>query len=278
MYRDYTNIPVDLINETLAKRVIQFIQNIIPNCYIPDNTFFVRRRIALALIGLKLTTEDIENGINNKNNELADQLLSFICTDHTELFRDTDVWIILRDTILKKMSLEKKTSICISNTIYGEELFSMLILLNEYYSLNDFSVTVSGFSEWALKKISDGIMCQPKIRSSLLNLKQVCGNAEINKYTVKVNNNIRFNKEFLSRLIFVNEQYSEKIRKYDLILCRNKTLNMNQSASNNFHQQLQEKINPKGFLLLGTAECVDKKSFEQFRAVSWEEKIFQKEK
>ncbi len=278
MYRDYTNIPVDLINDTTAKRIIQFVQIVFPYCYLPGNFFFIRRRIALAMIGLKLSMDDIENGMLNKDEELADQLLSFIYTDHTELFRDTDAWIVLRDSILKKMSQENKTSICIPNTINGEELYSMLILLNECYSIAEFSVTVSGLSEWALKKVSDGIMSQPKIRSSLINLKQVCESADITKYTVKINNVTRFNKDFFNCVRFENEQKSQKDKKFDLVLCRNKTLNMSVNDTLNFHKNLQHKVNAKGFLLLGISEFINKKSFEQFRTISWNEKIFQKDK
>ena len=273
MYRDYTNIPVDYVDEEAAFQVIHFIKLHKPEYVLPDNHFYVRRRLALAFIGLKISSENIELQLMEKGYPLADQLISFLNPDHSELFRDADMWKLLEE-ILRKLSVQNRRNILVASTTRGEELYSLIILLHEIGLASFFNISIEGPSDWALNCVMQGEMSNFKIRSSLLNLKNVVKDSELSKYTTSKNNVYSFRQEYLKE-IKIESSIQEC---YDLILFRNKTLQLSPQDTVKCYNKYKAKLSHQGLLMLGNVENMSNVQACNLIAVKEMENVFQKEK
>lgn len=271
MYRDYTNIPVDFIDEITAERVVQFIKELKPDCFVPSNLFYLRRRIAIAMAGLNLSKDALESKISEKKYEFADQITYFISSDHSELFRDAETWTLLSE-FLCSYKEEGTASILLPMMVRGEELFSLLILLSKLKLSDKYSVYVDSPSQWALGKMLHGEMSHFKMRSSVMNLKNVFSDADISDYTYTKNGMLRINQKLLDNVL--TEHGSNN--KYDIIICRNKTLNLNESDTNAVHLNLFQKLNLNGLYFLGSGERICDKLHSDCKVISASENIYQK--
>ncbi|PIP54544.1 MAG: hypothetical protein COX07_04745 [Bacteroidetes bacterium CG23_combo_of_CG06-09_8_20_14_all_32_9] len=280
MFEDYSNASIDIINEDVA----QNIKGIISKKFSLDLTFFdsfvFRRRLTIALSFLRILPENIVSKTQKFNTETIDILMSFLHPCETELFRDTDTWIFLRDKILQKVISSNNANILIYNATSGEDLYSILMLINEYFPLINTEITVTSPSQYSLKNISEGIFAQHKNRSFLLNYKAIFGNKDASKYMEINNNNLLFKKNFLNNVIYKihvpGKNTDTDFKQFDLVICRNKMLPFTIEKSEVFFEEIITFLKPKGYLVIGTNENLPPKNESAFQVISFNKKIFLK--
>jgi chemotaxis protein methyltransferase CheR len=277
MRGEVSNLPVALISAEQSEVIIRNYLEEFSIDLTKLHEYIFRRRISVACMCFNLSIQEI---VTNKHKfmEMADSLLAFIFADHTELFRDPEMWKELRDKVIPALSNKTKFRILIPQSTSGEELYSLLILFYEFFKELSFEVVVTGPSNWALDRISNGTLIKPKSRSSATNYKAICSGGELSQYLEKCKTTFIFNAQKLRQVSFIklNSLSELDCEWFDLIIFRNKTLSLNNRASSELIDSVLAKANSGAFVVFGVGENISRNIHSEFQVYSWSEKIFRK--
>jgi chemotaxis methyl-accepting protein methylase len=278
MQKEISNEPIDIVNEDDAQKVLEIFKEKFSIDLKDLHPILFRRRLALALKAQNICIEEfvVNDTILTHNN--ADQMLCVFFPDHSELFRDIETWLLIRDKVLNRLNENNILHVYFPYVITGEEIYSLLILINEFFPKTQFKLTVASLSDWALSRISNGYLVKPKNRSSLTNFKIVCEKGDLSYYLEKSGNTFCFKKSLLNNVEFVKFNFECGIenKKYDLVICRNKTLSFNHEKALKVLRSTSDFVKDNGIVVYGVNENVPKNLMKNFQFISWSEKIFQK--
>ncbi len=273
----YQHDILNIIDEHTSNKIKEIIFNEfkIDLSFIEDLIF--RKRLTYSLNFQQIKPEDIVERNKNLTNEQIEIILHCVFPDECELFRDTDTWLFFKYNILNTLISENKNKILIYNATAGEDLYSILILLNELKILDNFEITVTSPSNYSINNIKNGIIAQPKSRISFLNFKTIVTNDSISTYLEYNNTKLIFNNKLLNNTnIFKSIPFDKNIEDYDLVLCRNKTLCFNKVNSENLFIEISKHVKSQGYIIIGTNENFSTNLLNTYNTISLSEKIFQK--
>ncbi len=114
------------------------------------------RRIEKATIDFKLDINSLIEKINTDSN-FIEKLIKGITVNTTELFRNPKVWHTLRYKVLNKFTENKRINIWHAGSSTGQEVYSMLILLNEMGLLNKANVFATDINTDVLETAKKGV-------------------------------------------------------------------------------------------------------------------------
>ena len=116
----------------------------------------LKRRIQKVLNDYRMDIPTMLTKFKN-NRELIYEVVKSITVNTTELFRDPKIWQDLRFRILPKLSDNKNINIWHAGCSTGQEVYSMLILLNELGLFDKAKIIATDLNEDALKMAKNGI-------------------------------------------------------------------------------------------------------------------------
>lgn len=262
---------LDLLPEDITREIVHEIEIKLGIDLGRINDFVLRRRLKLALD--KSGTSYSGNSVCI-DSRLAAHIVSDCLPDITEVFRDIETWLFIRKLIL---SNPEQADILIPMATKGEELYSLLILLNELSAVNRFHISVTYPSYISLENITQGILFSPRSRFSFVNFKQICPECDFPKYFLSDNQAIKFRKEFITGINFRKDFKSGNTGQiYDIILCRNKTLALKEPYSTGFFKAVSDVLKPEGYLFIGTHEQLTGEISAKYKPVSKQNGIFKK--
>jgi len=278
MYKEISNAPVDIADKDVALKVIDVFKEKFSINLTGLHSFLIRRRLALAFKSQGICIEEFIVNNDLLSPESADQMLGAFFPDHSEMFRDIETWLIIRDKVFNSLCEKKVINILFPYTTMGEEIYSLLILLKEFYPAANIKLKISSSSDWALRRISNGYIVRPKSRLFLANYKLLCDKNEISDYFEKANNTLCFKRELLNNVEFVkcNDENVFDEELYDFIICRNKTLSFNHEEATKIILKTIAQVSENGVIVFGVNENIPKSLMNNFHAISWSEKIFQR--
>ncbi|NJO88304.1 MAG: hypothetical protein HC831_04535 [Chloroflexia bacterium] len=108
------------------------------------------RRIEKALFDFKLNVANLIKKIKSEP-DFIESLVKNITVNTTELFRDPKAWQTLRYRILNQFGENRKINIWHAGCSTGQEVYSMLILLNELGMLEKANIFATDINEDVLK-------------------------------------------------------------------------------------------------------------------------------
>lgn len=203
--------------------------------------------------------------------EFRESIVFEITVNTTELFRDPSVWQTLRYSILPKFRHSDRLRIWHAGCSTGQEVYSMMILLNELGLFEKAEILGTDINSKALEIAKKGIYNYRFNLNYLDNfdkvIKEIPGSKQLNDvpyssyFTVdKIRDTITMN-EFLvrkSRFLWHNLVSPEDppIGNFDLILCRNVIIYFNFSLQNKLFKYFLNCLYEKGILVLGAHESM----------------------
>ncbi len=231
----------------------------------------LKRRIEHVLLTYKLP--DVESLLNEiKEDEKAIQkCINDISVNTTELFRDPEVWLNLRRNVLNKFRNKTHINIWHAGCSSGEEVYSMLILLNELNMLSKAKVFATDINTEILKRAKTGVYDSRLIHAYFDNFDKVVKvnplnfeetiNAPYSKYFEQDPRNKTFIvKDFLrdNATFKIHNLVSDDIfYKFDLIFCRNVIIYFNTDLQDRVISLLYESLFNDGILLIGVHENIN---------------------
>ncbi len=208
----------------------------------------------------------------SKDDAFLEKIVKDITVNTTELFRDVQTWITLKYQILPKLKQNKSIFIWHAGCSSGQEVYSMLILLNELEMLDQAKVFATDINTDMLAKAKSGIY---KYRFNLGYLDSFDKVIKQNPYNYEDIKDVPYDKYFdinkekdtiemkpflRDKIVFrkhdlVNDGnifYS----KFDLILCRNVIIYFNNQLQHEVIKLFSDNLYRDGHLVLGAHESI----------------------
>ncbi len=244
-----------------------------------------------ALTSLKRRFEHIIQKHNLKNAEgliarikdksgFFETILMEIYVESTEMFRDPTFWAFLRDefflSIFKNNNLNIK--IWLPDTISGDELFSLMIVLKESNFDDRAEVYASSPIETIIEQIKTGFFQAHKFETSRDNYIRYKGEGDFGKYISIHKENYYRDISLIKNVKFLkqNINFDHQLQDMKLILYRNKMLYFNQNLHDKVMKKLSESIVQGGFLAIGNKEQLGLMIAKSFRLVNEAENVFKR--
>ncbi|MEX0596794.1 MAG: CheR family methyltransferase, partial [Candidatus Paceibacterota bacterium] len=219
----------------------------------------------------KISINQLEKEILD-NNEFMEKVVKSITVNTTELFRDPPVWILIRDKILPNFSMPEKISIWHPGCSTGQEVYSMMIILEHLNLLSKSEIYASDINSDVLEIAKLGSYKYRFNHAYLENFDRVMhGDKKISDeerqaihkkfFTIdKISDSIQM-KSFLTekpsykKIDLVKDENLFHI-KFDLIICRNVIIYFNNDLQNKVIDLFYRNLNPDGCLLFGLHESI----------------------
>ncbi len=225
------------------------------------------RRLNKILSDFHISVNEMKDRILSDPDFLED-VIKRITVNTTELFRDPEVWIYLYESVLPTFGELKSISVWHPGCSTGQEVYSMMILLNELNMLERSRIHASDLNTDVLEIASKGEFKYRFNKEFLIQFEKVVNPPE-SKSPVKYEKYFSINekedmikmKPFLTskpiyrKMDLVKDPNLFRSR-YDLIICRNVIIYFNYELQNKVFRLFHENLNDNGFLLLGLHESI----------------------
>lgn len=260
---------VQITKEDIAKLIFEF-RNLHKFDFSEYANQSFGRRIEHILVSYNLASVDALLYKLRNDKTLVQKCINDITVNTTELFRDTEIWLNLRRNVLPTFKNSESINIWHAGCSSGEEVYSMLILLNEMEMLHKAKVFATDINTEILEKAKKGIYNRRMhqgyfhsfdtvIKVNPLNFEESI-EVPYTKYFDFDDQNANFKiKDFLKEKVTFrihNLVEGQVFYKFDLIFCRNVIIYFNTELQNRVINLFMESLFNTGILLIGAHENI----------------------
>ena len=176
----------------------------------------------------------------------------------TEMFRDPEMWVLIRDVYLPKLlSNRDNLQIFIPDVTTDDELFSTIVMLNNLNINQQVSIVASSQFENIKDYISIQQISEKKFKTSIENYNKFCDKNDFEKFFDQNKKNYHFKNDYLENIKFkkINLcEESEIIQQFDMIIFRNRMLYYKPACQYKILDNLDKLLKNKGYLIIGAME------------------------
>ena len=231
----------------------------------------LQRRLNRILLELELNIDQVLRRMKN-DREFTDLIMRKITVHTTELFRDPLIWKKIKNELLPSLSHQETIRIWHPGCSTGQEVYSMMMVLDSLELLEKTEIYASDLHEEILETARQGKYKYRFNQSYLENFDRVILNGE---GTFSMNQRKHWKKYFHIDESRDTIQMKEFLRQkpvykkldlvkdpnlflvnFDLIVCRNVIIYFNAKLQNRVFDLFQKNLNEHGTLLLGVHESI----------------------
>lgn len=227
----------------------------------------LKRRIIKILHNYSMQFDEMVEKVRN-DQDFIEEVVKKITVNTTDFFRDADLWIYLKENLLPMFSRHNRINVWLPGCSTGQEVYSLMILLNEVKLLNKTDIYGSDLNEDALEFARKGIYQSLFSREYVTNFDKVLNpqgrgkKVEHDRYfnTMSAYNRIEM-KSFLAKkpIYFKMDLIKEENpieKKFDIIFCRNVIIYYNKNLQDRVLDLLYRNLNDNACLVLGKHESI----------------------
>jgi chemotaxis protein methyltransferase CheR len=231
----------------------------------------LKRRLFKVLSDNQINMSTLISRIKS-DNAFVEEVVKEITVNTTELFRDPQVWQALRFSILPRFKNNSIINIWHSGCSTGQEVYSMLILLNELDLFERAKVYATDINTDVIETAKSG---EYKYRFNIAYLDNFDKVIKENPYNYEEYNDVPYSKYFdidkTNDVIKIKNFLREKpvfkkhdlvlenntlYVKFDLILCRNVIIYFNYNLQNRVFELYHQNLYENGCMVLGLHETI----------------------
>jgi len=231
----------------------------------------LKRRLAKVMMDNKCDLTGLVNEIK-RSQTFSEKIVKEITVNTTELFRDPQVWQVLRFKILPLFRDYKIINIWHAGCSTGQEVYSMMILLNELGLIDKAKIYGTDINTDVLDIARKGLY---KYRFNIGYLDNFDKVIKENPYNYEKYNDIAYSKyfeidkakDYIKMLPFLTEKPVFKkhdlvkdnnifYNKFDIIFCRNVIIYFSYNLQNRAFDLFQSSLYEGGYLVLGMHETI----------------------
>jgi len=151
------------------------------------------------------------------------KLLEGVTVRYTEVFRDPEFFMTLRNQVLPYLSTFSDIRIWVAGCATGEEVYSLAILLEEYGMLEQASIYATDINTGSLAIAERGVYHPTRIREYTVNYAKSGGRLHFGKYYSIKDNKLVMSEHLKRNVHFIkNDLLKDKMDgEFNLVLCRN---------------------------------------------------------
>jgi len=216
-----------------------------------------KRLRALCIYSFK---EYIDYVFGGNNNDEVIHMMDVVSTNKTDFYREPSHFDFLKNSLLPKLYVTKKTiKIWSAGCSSGPEVYTLAIELSEFANSHqgfDFSILGTDISTLMLKKAHAAVYPDDMVEVIPLDLKKkyLLKSKDRTKKLVRVNEHLRKKVKF-QRLNFVEDQYSIN-EQFDIVFCRNVLIYFDRETQEKVINKLCNFLKLDGIFFLGHSESI----------------------
>lgn len=206
------------------------------------------------------------------------EFLEEITVNTTEMFRDPEMWRILRQTILKKIEHKSFINIWHAGCSSGEEVFSMAILLKELGIYDKCKLLATDINKSVIERAKSGIYAMRNMELNSENYLRAGGKSSLENYFEVENSTAIMHSDLLSNVSFRvhNLAMDTHFAKFDIILCRNVLIYFDKDLQERVFNLFTNSLLKQGYFIIGSKESMIWSSFNsKYKLINNKEKIYQ---
>ena len=206
-------------------------------------------------------------------------LLQFFTIPVSEMFRDPSYFLALRERVIPILKTYPSLKIWVAGCSTGEEVYSLVILLQEEELLERTILYATDINPRSLDKAEKGIFDLEDIQKFTRNYQRSGGKSSLSDYYTADSDSVKFNSALKKNVSFANHSLvtDAVFSETQLISCRNVLIYFDRELQDRAFGLFHESLCRKGFLGLGSKETIQfsqhAKYFDPFAKV---DRIFQK--
>lgn len=188
-----------------------------------------------------------------KDKEFLLQYIDDLTVNLTELFRNPEIWIKLKEDILPKLQTNPKLDFWHAGCSSGEEVYTMAMVLQDLDLLHRSSALATDLSATILEQAKKGEYSNMLVNRYLKSCKQYCPNSkledwfEIGEHESKIKEKYKKHIQFL-RHNLVQEPMNKK---FDIIFCRNVMIYFDDVLKMKVLKLFHSSLKEGGFFIIG---------------------------
>lgn len=225
----------------------------------------------------------IINCLNRENKQHVSELIPCILHDEyffdrflqdmsvtvTTMFRDPELFQLLRQNVLPKLSTYPSINIWHAGCATGEEVYSLAILLDEAGLLDRSCIYATDYNNQSLKMAQSAIYPLVKFNEYEVNYGLSGGERSLSDYYRMNERSAIFSQKLRDKIVFAHHNFMKDgvFAQMHLVLCRNVLIYFDDKLKERALSVLRDSIIPRGFFMLGDRESLDttqnNRSFER---------------
>jgi chemotaxis protein methyltransferase CheR len=207
------------------------------------------------------------------------QLLQFLTIPVTEMFRDPEYYLALRQHVVPHLETYPSLKIWVAGCSTGEEVYSLAILLHEEGLLERSLIYATDINPESLEAARRGVMQLDRMRLYTENYQKAGGTGAFSDYYTAAYGGALFERSLVENVTFADHSLATDsvFAETHFISCRNVMIYFNRRLQNRVLGLFHESLVHRGFLGLGSKESIDFSSYAQrFEPLARRERIFRK--
>jgi len=238
-----------------------------------------KRRVLAAMRAMECdTVSALQARVMHEPSGFA-QLLQFLTIPVTEMFRDPEYYLALRQHVVPFLKTYPSLKIWVAGCSTGEEVYSLAILLQEEGLLERSLIYATDINPESLDAARRGVMPLERMRLYTENYQKAGGTRAFSDYYTAAYGGALFERSLVENVTFADHSLATDsvFAETHFISCRNVMIYFNRRLQNRVLGLFHESLVHRGFLGLGSKESIDFSSYAQrFEPLAKRERIFRK--
>ncbi len=194
--------------------------------------------------------EDYYNAIN-KDKKLYNEFINYLTINVSEFYRNPEQWEVLKNEIIPNLlKYKKKLKVWSAACSTGEEPYSLVMVLSNFFPLNEIKVLATDIDREALSKAIVGMYTAKSIERVPKEFKNKYFTTVGNSY--KIIDDIKRCVEFRQHNLLKDDYPSD----CDLVICRNVMIYFTEKAKELMYKKFNRALSEHGILFVGSTEQI----------------------
>lgn len=207
------------------------------------------------------------------------QLLQYLTIPVTEMFRDPEYWVALREHVLPFLKTYPSLKVWVAGCSTGEEVYSLAILLQEEGLLDRTIIYATDINPESLEAARRGVFALDRMRTYTENYQRAGGKGAFSDYYTAAYDGALFNRALVENVTFADHSLATDsvFSETHFVSCRNVLIYFNRKLQDRVLGLFHESLCYRGFLGLGSKESIEFSSYAtRFDVLSRRERIYRK--
>lgn len=200
---------------------------------------------------------ELKHRLLNEDNFFR-EMIRYITVNVTEMFRDPSFYKALREQVIPRLASYPIIKIWHAGCATGEEVYSMVILLEEAGLLDRCRIYATDLNEANLEKAESGIIALKDMKDYTQNYIQSGGIHDFSNYYTARYDSAIIHPGLLRNVIFFQHNLvtDQVFNEFQLICCRNVFIYFNRTLQERVVKLFYESLSSLGYLALGIKESL----------------------
>lgn len=238
-----------------------------------------KRRVLVAMREMECeTVSALQARVLHEPNGFA-QLLQFLTIPVTEMFRDPEYFLAVREQVVPFLKTYPSLKIWVAGCSTGEEVYSMAILLHEEGLLERSIIYATDINPESLEAARRGVFPLERMKLYTENYQKAGGKAAFSDYYTAAYGGALFDRALTENITFADHSLSTDsvFSETHFVSCRNVLIYFNRRLQDRVLGLFHESLCHRGFMGLGSKESIDFSSYaERFEPLARRERLFRK--